>query len=121
MSITSLKASIKALLDTVSGIGRVELRKNIDGRRDGNVSWINDPTPGRAQWELHVKSRSEEDYGVGPQELLYSTMELEGWMPYAYSNPNTTPIWEALLESVCTKIRSNRSVSQTVDDCMLPQ
>lgn len=115
MSLASVKSSVKTLMQAISTVRQVETK------RGGSPAWIKNPRPEQNYWELHIPRREEVWAELGPSEFQRTTVEIEGWMPFNETNPDTTPTWDALLDAVCTQLRENLTLGDTATDAGLPQ
>ncbi len=99
----ALKAAVKATLDTIPRIGKVETR------RGGIPTWVEKPGPYRAFWEVGVLSVAETHYATGDCVWEDPTLEIEGAMPYSYEE-NTERAWLELVRAATNALRANPSL-----------
>lgn len=118
-TIAQVKANAKTLLEAVATTGVPAPKVYV--KSAGPPPWTTRHIEFQNLWEIHLARRREQDISLGGGEYRVSTLRLEGWMPWSYENPDSTPLWDALLDDVCTKFRENRSLSDLVNDAELPQ
>jgi hypothetical protein len=106
--------NVATLLSAVTGIGRVEKK------RGGVAGWVRNPRPSVAHWEIDVTRVEEVAAGIGGADFRFHTVIIEGWMPFSYDNPDTTPTWRNLVDSVCDKMRANMSLNESTNDASPP-
>lgn len=110
-----IKAAVKAQMEAVEGVGRVETKCG------GSKAWLLDPRPARNHWEIHVRrsgpglgaSISASAYGGNSRFQNYE-VQIEGFMPFSYENPDTTPIWDALLAAIGLRFVENATLGGRV-------
>lgn len=109
-STNEIIAGLKAALETVPGVGRV------DDRWGGRVTWHDFRKPQQAYWVITWSGYREEGAGVGTQVFERPTFSTRGWMPFnsGETGPNTTPTWYDLVEAVMSALRAHRSIAQNL-------
>lgn len=107
-------ARLKALLDPVENIGRVE------DRMGGVATWVLNAEPGEAYWQLDLVSRTEEKVTNRKVELV-TTVLVEGFMPLSFDEPNTAELWRALVDDVCAVLRKEQTTDGETLLNRLPQ
>lgn len=93
------KEAVKAILDTITGVGKVEARYG------GSETWIDTARPKQAFWEVTYRGAQESGGGIGLQAIETMRIWVEGWMPFSYSD-RTEDTWDALLDSVRDTLRT---------------
>lgn len=95
-----LKAAVKATIQGVSGIGKIETRVG------GIPTWVERPGPYRVFWEIGVLSVAETHYAAGDCVWEDPLVQLEGASPFSYAD-NTEATWDTLLVAVRAALREN--------------
>ena len=104
VSANTIIAALKTVLEGVEGIGKVE------DRWGGKVTWGERRRPAQNYWVITWAGYRERGAGIGPEAWLESAFRVRGWMPFSHQNPNTTPVWNDLVEAVLAALRRNRSI-----------
>ena len=113
LDLQTLSEAVRAQLLAVDGIGQVHIK------RGGWKTWLRDPRPARNHWEIIVRrgGRSARGaisaYGGSARFQSYEVL-LEGFLPFSYENPDTTPVWNALLMAIGIRLEENMTLGGEV-------
>ena len=109
MDLATVKDAVKTQLLEVQGIGQVETK------RGGVKTWLKDPRPARNHWEIHtIRVGPPEGADIGPSRFELHQILIEGWMPFSYSNPDSTVLWDALIKAIGGQLESNMSLGAVI-------
>jgi hypothetical protein len=115
MALQDLATSVRDLLKEVDGLDKV-----VD-RPGGAATWATDPRPSRNYWEIDLRDAREEAAGIGTCAFRYTTVQIQGYLPFSFDRPNSTATWRPLVDAVLTQLREHMSLAQTVNDAGFPQ
>ncbi|MBI3947127.1 MAG: hypothetical protein HY321_14475 [Armatimonadetes bacterium] len=120
MSQESVIESVQALLQAIPGIGKVA------DRPGGAATWAENPRPWQAYRELDVTRVEENTHPIPGQRAAemhsfeHYTVHIEGWMPHSHK-ANTAKTWRTLTDAIGEKLRTNRSLGNSVNRASLPR
>lgn len=118
MTQNEIKAEVKALLDNVGGLGFV------DTRMGGVATWAKNGRPAQSYFTVHVAAIEEADATLGHRAFAEHTVEIEGWMPFAYAD-DTDAAWGDLVDTLREALRFDSSEDEglggTINLVGLPQ
>lgn len=106
---TTLCSAVQDILESVSGIGKVERRPG------GTALWLEKARPLMAYWEIDVLRVAERGAQLGPAAFEAVTFQVEGWMPWSYDNPDTAATWRPLVGAVRNRLRRFPTLANLVD------
>jgi hypothetical protein len=101
--------AVKDVLDGVAGIG------SIVDRPGGVPTWVVNALPLQAYWEIDVIGVTPGPAGVGKNAFETISVQIEGWMPYSFQNPNSSKTWRALTKRLMDQIRSYPTIANAAE------
>ncbi len=114
VSLDTLPGVIAAALSGVTGVSKIE------DRPGGVPTWWEKARPEQSFWTIDILSANERGAGVGTYAIEEIRVEIEGWMPWSYENPNTAKKWRAQLKAMKDRLRSRPTFASNVKNTQLP-
>lgn len=114
VDLDTLPAAVVSALSGVTGISVIQ------DRPGGVPAWVVKARPKQSFWTVDFLSAGERGAGVGTYGIETIEVQLEGWMPWSYENPNTAPVWRGLLRDIKDRLRSRPTLAGNVKNTQLP-
>lgn len=113
MRFSLVKRQLQTFVSQVDGVGIVRTKAG------GVATWLLDPRPKRPYWEITDAAMVPVPPGIGTCIDDVHTVNLDGWLPFSYENPDSTEFWDDLREAVGGKLRGNMSLGDQVWDAQI--
>ena len=106
---TTLAEAVQVILSSVSGIGKIVTRPG------DAPTWVERARPLQAYWEIDILAAAERGAQLGPAAFETLVVQVEGWMPWSFDNPNTAATWRPLVGAVRNRLRRFPTLANLVD------